>query len=88
MVLQHLLSNFQQPGSYELALKWLYRLYVAHADIDITSAAAAAASAHITQPQVKQPLLLHMQMHVHGSLTQGENAGVISLYAIATSIIC
>jgi hypothetical protein len=53
MVLQHLLGSFQQPGTYELAIKWLYRLYIAHADIDVTSAAAAAASAHIREPQVR-----------------------------------
>ncbi len=55
MVLQHLLGSFHQPKSYDLALKWLYRLFVANAGIGVTSAAKAAASAHITQPKVTRP---------------------------------
>lgn len=53
MVLAHLLGSFQQPKGYTLALQWLYRLFIAHAGISVTSAAEAAARAHITKPEVR-----------------------------------
>ncbi|CAL8471131.1 g10673 [Coccomyxa elongata] len=56
MVLAHLLGTFHQPKGYTLALQWLYRLFVAHAGISVTSAAEAAARAHITQPERKAAL--------------------------------
>ena len=52
MVLQHILANFRQPGSYSLALQWLYSLFVAYAKADISSQHEAAASAHVNAPQV------------------------------------
>lgn len=52
MVLAHLLGSFHQPKGYNLALQWLYRLFIAHTGVTVTSAAEAAARAHITQPEV------------------------------------
>ena len=52
MVLQHILANFRQPGSYSLALQWLYSLFVAYSQADISAQHEAAASAHVNAPQV------------------------------------
>ena len=52
MVLQHILANFRQPGSYSLALQWLYSLFVAYSQADISAQHEAAASAHANAPQV------------------------------------
>ena len=52
VVLQHILANFRQPGSYSLALQWLYSLFVAYSQADIRAEHEAAASAHVNAPQV------------------------------------
>ena len=51
-MLQHILANFRQPGSYSLALQWLYSLFVAYSRADIQAMHEAAASAHVNAPQV------------------------------------
>jgi len=52
LVLQHILTNVRQPGSYSLALQWLYSLFVAYSNADIRAEHETAASAHVNAPQV------------------------------------
>ena len=59
MVLQHILANFRQPGSYSLALQWLYSLFVAYSQADVSTQHEAAASAHVNAPQVGLLCLAH-----------------------------
>jgi hypothetical protein len=51
MMLQHCLASYGGRGR-DLALKWLYRLFVMHAHIAVSASHTAAASAHIHAPQV------------------------------------
>jgi hypothetical protein len=50
------LANFRQPGSYSLALQWLYSLFVAYSKADILAEHETAASAHVNAPQVRPRL--------------------------------
>ena len=56
-MLQHILANFRQPGSYSLALQWLYSLFVAYSKADILAEHETAASAHVNAPQVRPRML-------------------------------
>ena len=68
MVLQHILANFRQPGSYSLALQWLYSLFVAYSQADISAQHEAAASAHVNAPQVSPSQLTVLSKKVIVSL--------------------
>lgn len=56
-MLQHILANFRQPGSYSLALQWLYSLFVAYSQADVLAEHETAASAHVNAPQVRPGML-------------------------------
>ena len=89
-MLQHILANFRQPGSYSLALQWLYSLFVAYSQVDISAQHEAAASAHVNAPQVSplpktllsnkhMDLLRAMVQHWHavqGRLRSGIKKGI------------
>lgn len=51
-------SGAAASRAHDLALRWLYRLWVAHARVAVSSADRAAASAHIHAPLVRPSLPL------------------------------
>ena len=62
-MLQHILANFREPGSYSLALQWLYSLFVAYSQADVLAEHETAASAHVNAPQVRPRMLTRLKAY-------------------------
>lgn len=87
-LLQAVLGGYAKSGSsasraHDLALRWLYRLWVAHARVTVSSADKAAASAHIHAPLVSphassNPVLAPPANHASPLLNCGQHSEACS----------